>query len=161
LSTFLGPPGDLDLHRLLRQPQLKGDIPLGYSLELAEDEDFTATAGQRIDGVEEHSDFLTDADPFDDIGAFFYDALHRKISYRQVGKYFRATEKRDGGVAGRGKEVSLGAGYLPTLPGAKHAQIALLHQIVDIPDIAKPAVQISPQGWFVRLKLVGKPLGSL
>ena len=70
---------DLDLDRLVGKAEFPGDLLLGETVEFAEDEDFTAAVGQRINRVEQQRDFLGRADLLDDVGAFLYDARGRQI----------------------------------------------------------------------------------
>ncbi len=50
--------GHLDLHGLFREAKLGGDRLLGDATEFAEDEDFTTTGRQGIDGGREQNNFF-------------------------------------------------------------------------------------------------------
>lgn len=150
---------NLDLHGLLRDAEADSNVALRHTLEFAEDEDFTATGGKRVDGVEQLGDFLAHADLLDDIGPLMNDARQRRISYLVPGENLRPAENPQRHVARGGKKVGPDTRHRGLLPRAQETDVALLNDVVDIGRIGETPPQPRAQIGFVRLHFVGKPAG--
>ncbi|MCX6933003.1 MAG: hypothetical protein NTZ29_10000 [Verrucomicrobia bacterium] len=70
-------------------------------------------------------------------------------------------EEIDGGVAGGGEKKGPGVGHAPAGVGAEGTNIGLLHEIVVVGQSWEAFREISAQGRFMGLNLLGKPLGLI
>ena len=70
-------------------------------------------------------------------------------------------EEIDGGIAGGGEEEGPGVSHATAGVGAEGSDISFLHEIVVVGQSGKPFREVSAQGRFVGLNLLGKPSGLI
>ena len=149
---------NLDLHGLFRKAELGRDRLLRDAAEFAQDEYFTTTGRQRIDGGCQQNDFITYAGSLSGPRpSIIYDGQGRQICYAIDGRNEISSGRIDHDVPRHLEQQGL-----RIQDGLRHADLPepkkrLLHHIVDIRREGKPGVQIRTQRRFVHLHLFGEP----
>ncbi len=150
--------GHLDLHGLFREAELGGDRLLRHATEFAEDEDFTTTGGQGIDGGGEQNDFVAFAGGLSGTRpSIIYDGQGGQICYVVDGGNLFSPRRVDHQVPRHLEQKSFRVADRLTHADPPQPEKRLLHHIVDIRRERKLAAQIRPQRRFVHLYLLGEP----
>jgi hypothetical protein len=149
---------NLLLHRRLGNAETLGDLALGEMLELAEQDDFPATRGQRIERLREQRDLLAQRGGRRRVRALGENGQRRQIGHSHKGRNLFAAREIERHMARHLEEKRLGRG--DGLRGARlpDAQVGFLHDVVHIAHGGKRAAQIGAQHGLVRLHFIGKPV---
>ena len=150
--------GHLDLHGLFREAELGGDRLLRHATEFAEDEDFTTTGGQGIDGGGEQNDFVAFAGGLGGTRpSILYDGQGGEICYAVDGGNPVSPRGVDHEVPRHLEQERLRIADGLTHPHPPEPEKRFLHHIVDIRRGWKLAAQIRPQRRLVRVNFLGEP----
>ena len=150
--------GHLHLHGLFREAKLGGNRLLRHATEFAEDEYFTTTGRQGIDGGREQDDFVAFAGGLSGTRpSIIYDGQSRQICYVLDRRNVISPRGVDHQVPRHLEQERLRITDRLTHAHPPEPEKRLLHDIVDIRRERKPVAQISAQRGLVHVNFLGEP----
>jgi hypothetical protein len=150
---------DLDFDRVFRNPERLSDHSLRKTFEFAQNNDFTASGKERVDGFDEESDFFAGAHRFDNARPTIHDGERLRFHYGADRRRTIPSAGIEGQMAGDRKEQRLGGVNGLREAGFPNAEIGFLRDVVYVTDERKRIAEIGFELRVVQVHFLREPAG--